>query len=202
MVDPRRLASGVTGGGLRGVAVDGKSLRGAARAHGRKIHLLAVLDHVSGLVLAQLDVQDKTNEITCFQPLLDTVADLAGLVVTSDAMQTQREHAEYLLGRKAHYIVIVKSNQQKLRKQLKKLPRKKIPLQGRTKGTGHGRNEIRGIKVCTVDNLLFPGARRAIEIKPPPHQPQDRQGHPQDRLRRHQPRCRTGRSGPTRPTRT
>ncbi|MDQ1042341.1 sigma-70 family RNA polymerase sigma factor [Streptomyces sp. V4I2] len=37
-------------------------------------HLLAALDHTSRLVLAQLDVGDKTNEITCFQPLLDTLA--------------------------------------------------------------------------------------------------------------------------------
>jgi hypothetical protein len=88
--------------GLRGIAVDGKSLRGAARAKGRKIHLLAALEHTTGLVLAQLDVGEKTNEITCFQPLLDTVADLAGTVVTSDAMHTQREHADYLLGRGAH----------------------------------------------------------------------------------------------------
>jgi hypothetical protein len=100
-----------TRGRLRGLAVDGKSLRGAARANGRRIHLLAALDHTTGLVLAQLDVQEKTNEITCFQPLLETMADLAGVVVTSDAMHTQREHADYLLGREAHYIVIVKGNQ-------------------------------------------------------------------------------------------
>ncbi|MFI6063410.1 ISAs1 family transposase [Streptomyces sp. NPDC051286] len=86
-------------GRLRGLAVDGKSLRGAARANGRRIHLLAALDHTTGLVPAQLDVQEKTNEITCFQPLLETVADLAGVVVTSDAMHTQREHADYILGR-------------------------------------------------------------------------------------------------------
>jgi hypothetical protein len=58
--------------GVRGLVVDGKSLRGAAKANGRKIHLLAALEHATGLVLAQLDVGEKTNEITCFQPLLDT----------------------------------------------------------------------------------------------------------------------------------
>ncbi|EMF56490.1 ISAs1 family transposase [Streptomyces bottropensis] len=108
-----------TQGRPRGLAVDGKSLRGAARADGRKIHLLAALDHSTGLVLAQLDVGEKTNEITCFQPLLETMADLAGVVVTSDAMHTQREHADYLLDREAHY---VKGNQKKLRKQLRSLP--------------------------------------------------------------------------------
>ncbi|WP_234323693.1 ISAs1 family transposase [Streptomyces sp. NRRL F-2580] len=152
-------------GRLRGLAVDGKSLRGAARANGRKIHLLAALDHTTDLVLAQLDVQEKTNEITCFQPLLETMADLAGVVVTSDAMHTQREHADYLLGREAHYIVIVKGNQKKLRKQLKSLPWTEIPLQGRVRGTGHGRAEIRRIKVATVNSLLFPGARQAVQIK-------------------------------------
>jgi hypothetical protein len=96
---------------LRGVSVDGKSLRGAARANGRKIHLLAAVEHTTGLVLAQLDVGEKTNEVTRFQLALDAVAGLAGVVVTSDALHTQREHAAYLLGRAADYIVIVKGNQ-------------------------------------------------------------------------------------------
>ncbi|MEU4173517.1 ISAs1 family transposase [Streptomyces sp. NPDC026665] len=163
LADRRPKTTGATR--LRGLAVDGKSLRGAARANGRKIHLLAALEHTTNLVLAQLDVGEKTNEITCFQPLLDTVADLAGVVVTGDAMHTQREHAEYLLGRAAHYIVIVKGNQKKLRRQIKSLPWKDIPLQGRTKGVGHGRSEIRRIKVATVNSLLFPGARQAVQIK-------------------------------------
>ncbi|MEU9057042.1 ISAs1 family transposase [Streptomyces sp. NPDC048384] len=124
--------------GLRGLAVDGKSLRGAAKAKGRKIHLLAALEHTTGLVLAQLDVGEKTNEITCFQPLLDTVADLAGTVVTSDAMHTQREHADYLLSRDAHYIVIVKGNQKKLHRQLKSLPWKAIPRRCHVVGGGVG----------------------------------------------------------------
>ncbi|WP_406515438.1 hypothetical protein OH809_20575 [Streptomyces sp. NBC_00873] len=41
------------------------------------------MDHASGLVLAQLDVGEKTGETTRFQPLLDTVADLAGRYDTS-----------------------------------------------------------------------------------------------------------------------
>jgi hypothetical protein len=86
-------------------------------------------------------------------------------VVTADALHTQREHAAYLLGRQAHYIVIVKGDMKRLRRQLKSLPRKDIPLQGRVRGTGHGRTEIRRIKVATVNNPLFPGARQAIQIK-------------------------------------
>ncbi|MET7477230.1 transposase family protein [Streptomyces sp. NPDC005648] len=69
-----------TGGAARALAVDGKSLRGAARAGGRKIHLLAALDHAGGLVLAQPDIGEKTNEVTRSQPLLESIADLAGAV--------------------------------------------------------------------------------------------------------------------------
>ncbi|MET9694888.1 hypothetical protein ABZY81_42000 [Streptomyces sp. NPDC006514] len=79
-------------GRLRALAVDGKSLRGAGGAKGRKVHLLAAFDPVRSLVLAQLDAGEKTNEITCFRPLLETLTDLAGVVVTSDTMHTQREH--------------------------------------------------------------------------------------------------------------
>ncbi|MFJ8026090.1 hypothetical protein [Streptomyces sp. NPDC096311] len=68
-------------------------------------------------------------------------------------------------GERAHYIVIVKGNQRKLRRQLKSLPWQDIPLQGRTKGLGHGRSGIRRIKVATVNNLLFPGARQAVQMK-------------------------------------
>ncbi|MFE3639056.1 ISAs1 family transposase [Streptomyces sp. NPDC059168] len=151
---------------LRAIAVDGKSLRGAARAHGRKVHLLAALDHTASTVLAQLGIGEKPNEITCFQPPLDTVAGLVGAVVTSDAMHPQREHADYLItGRSAHYIVIVKGNQKKLRQQFKSLPWNAIPLQDRTRETGHGRGEIRRIKAATVSNRLFPHAAQAVQLK-------------------------------------
>ncbi|MFI8301297.1 hypothetical protein ACIGCZ_35895 [Streptomyces nigra] len=89
------------------LAVDGKSLRGAARANGLKIHLLAALERTAGFVLDHLHIGEKT--ITCFQ-LLGTVADFTGVVVTSAAMHTQRELTDCLLGRRAHYIMIVKGN--------------------------------------------------------------------------------------------
>jgi predicted transposase YbfD/YdcC len=86
-------------------------------------------------------------------------------VVTSDALHTRVNHATYLPGRDAHYIVIAEGNRKSLRKQATSLPWKEIPLQGRTKEQGHGRGEIRRIKVTTANNLLFPGARQAIQIR-------------------------------------
>jgi predicted transposase YbfD/YdcC len=61
--------------------------------------------------------------------------------------------------------VIAKGNQKKLCRQLKSLPWKDIPLQGRTRGTGHGCSEIRRVKAATVNSLLFPGARQAVQLK-------------------------------------
>ncbi|WP_309505376.1 ISAs1 family transposase [Streptomyces phytophilus] len=153
------------GTGLQAAAVDGKSLRGAAKPHDRRIHLLAAVEHAASVVLAQLDVGEKQSEVALFQPLLDDI-DLTGTVVTSDALHTQREHAEYLVSRhRAHYIVIVKGNQKKLHAQLGALPWAEIPLQDRTRDTGHGRREIRRLKVVTVNGLLFPHAAQALQLK-------------------------------------
>ncbi|MFD8325370.1 hypothetical protein [Streptomyces lydicus] len=52
----------------------------------------------------------------------------------------------------------------KLGRQLKSLPWTQLPLQDRTRATGHGRQELRRLKVCTVNNSLFPGANQAVQI--------------------------------------
>jgi predicted transposase YbfD/YdcC len=54
------------------------------------------MDHTRRGVLAQVDVDTKTNEITGVQPLLKAL-DLAGRVLTADTMHTQHEHADWLV---------------------------------------------------------------------------------------------------------
>ena len=104
------------------VAVDGKTLRGAVDADGRRVHLLAALHQQQGTVLAQRRVDGKTNEITGFRPLLDEV-DLAGRVVTADALHCQRDHARYLVaGRHADYLFVAKENQPGLVAAISQLP--------------------------------------------------------------------------------
>ena len=96
--------------GRRAVAVDGKAVRGTrhASSDGQAVHLLAVIDQQAGVVLGQAGVDGKTNEITRFAPLLEPL-DLAGAVVTADALHTQREHAQFLVSdKKAHYLLVVK----------------------------------------------------------------------------------------------
>jgi predicted transposase YbfD/YdcC len=148
----------------RAVAVDGKTLRGSGHHGAAAVHLLAVMDHTSRSVLGQANVDGKTNEITRFRPLLDRL-DLAATVVTADALCTQREHADWLVGVKhAAYLLIVKANQPTLYHQLSTLPWREVPVADHTRDRGHGRVEIRRLQVTTVAGLDFPHATQAIRI--------------------------------------
>jgi predicted transposase YbfD/YdcC len=148
-------------------SVDGKTLRGSGTAGGQ-VHLLAVLDQRTGAVLGQVDVAGKTNEITRFQPLLDPL-DLSAVVVTADALHTQREHARWLTETKqAGYLFTVKKNQPRLYRQLKALPWTKVPVQDETGDRGHGRYDIRRLQAVTCTGALaldFPHAVQALRIR-------------------------------------
>jgi len=147
------------------LAVDGKTVRGARTGDGTAPHLLACLDHGAGVVLAQVAVDGKTNEITVFTALLAQAGDLDGVLVTADALHAQREHATWLHERGAHYLVTVKGNQPSLLRQLRSLPWKQVPLGHVQDGRGHGRIEKRIVKVVTVAaGLAFPHAAQAIQV--------------------------------------
>jgi hypothetical protein len=78
--------------GPRAMAVDGKTLCGSGSptpegGDPAQRHLLAAFDHTHGVVLGQVDVDAKTNEV----PMLPTLLDLAGVVVT--ALHAVRSHA-------------------------------------------------------------------------------------------------------------
>ena len=111
---------------LRAVAVDGKTARGSRAPDQPARHLFAAFEHANGVVLGQTEVDDKSNEITAFAPLLDRI-DLTGTVITADALHTQDRHATYLHQRGGHYVFIVKNNRPKLRTQLAGLPWRDIP---------------------------------------------------------------------------
>jgi predicted transposase YbfD/YdcC len=172
-IDPHLLDTTVSGwlaarGGSpqpwRAVAVDGKTARGSRSADGRAVHLLAALDHGDGVVLGQRVVDGKSNEITAVAPLLDGV-DITGVIVTADAMHTQREHAQYLIGRGAHFLFTAKGNQPTLHAQLKALPWRDIPAVDVTGDKGHGRVESRTVKMTAVSaGIAFPHARTAVQI--------------------------------------
>jgi predicted transposase YbfD/YdcC len=159
-------------GRRRVLAVDGKTLRGSRHtdsgggdAPGR--HLLAVIDQHARVVLGQVKVEGKTNEITTFAPLLDTLRgiDLTGVVITADALHTQRDHVDDLHQRGMHWLLTVKGNQPRLRRQLARLPWRQVETAHRSAETSHGRREIRILKVVTIAaGIEFPHAAQAIQI--------------------------------------
>jgi predicted transposase YbfD/YdcC len=153
------------------IAVDGKTLRGARRADGSQVHLLSALDTSTGIVLAQVTVAAKSNEIPAFTPLLDAVeavlGSLHGLVFVADALHTQTSHATELAARGAHLLIPTKGNQPTLFAQLKALPRADVPVGDRRREAGHGRRETRTVKALTVatpGGLAFPHAQQAVRI--------------------------------------
>jgi predicted transposase YbfD/YdcC len=154
------------GEGRTALAVDGKTLRGARTEHGGQTKLIAVLDHADHLALAQVAVVGG-DELAAFVPVLDSLLDLRGSVVTADALHCQRAHAEYLHARGAHYLFTVKANQPTLRRALARLPWAPAPGQ-RERTAGHGRTESRSIKVLdlagTPEAGLFPHGARAIKV--------------------------------------
>ena len=148
---------------LPAVAVDGKTSRGARRADGTRVHLLGVAEH-GGRLLDHLEVDVKHNETSHFTALLGPL-DLAGAVVTFDALHTVRANLNWLAGKKkAHYIAVVKKNQPLLHARIRALPWRQVPAGSTTRGTGHGRTETRTLKSAHVSRLDFPRARQAIKI--------------------------------------
>lgn len=151
-------------GGRRVIAFDGKTLRGARDAAGNLVHLLAGLCQSTGTVLAQLAVGAKTNEIPMLTQLLDTI-DITDAVVTADALHCQRGTAEAIVGGGGHYILTVKDNQPTLRKQLKSLPWKQIPILDSTTEHGHGRTAKRVLRATEIAaGIGFPGAVQVLQL--------------------------------------
>jgi len=148
---------------LRAVAVDGKTSRGARRADGTRVHRLGVAEH-GGRLLDHLEAGVKHNETSYFTELLGPL-DLAGAVVTADALHTVRANLDWLVTDKnAHYIAIVKRNQPLLHARIRALPWRQVPAGSTARETGHGRTETRTLKAAHVSHLDFPHARQAIKI--------------------------------------
>jgi predicted transposase YbfD/YdcC len=154
-------------GRMRVVALDGKTARGARTDDGTQVHLLAVFAHTGGVVLGQTQVSGeggKSSEITAFAPLLDRI-DVTEMLLTADALHTQRGHADYLHARGGVYLLIAKANQPTLHAQLVGLPWAQIPVVDEQHERGHGRVEHRGIKITSVGaGMGFPHARLAVQI--------------------------------------
>lgn len=125
--------------GRRVIAIDGKTVRGARGTTGKAPHLVAALMHGIGAVLGQVAVAAKSNEIPAVRDLLGAFMDLAGAVITIDAMHTQTDTAHAIISRGADYVMTVKATMPTLYQRLKKLPWADIPATS-TLTTDHGKS--------------------------------------------------------------
>jgi len=95
------------------LAVDGKTLRGAANRGATAAHLLAAFSHQLQTVVGQVAVDCKTNEITLVVDLLDLLM-VEGRLLTMDALLTQRKIAQEIIDRRGDYLMVAKDNQPQL----------------------------------------------------------------------------------------
>lgn len=164
------------------VPIDGKTLR---RSHDKgrgkeAIHLISAWASQNRLVLGQLKVDDKSNEITAIPELLRLLA-LKGCIVTIDAMGCQTNIAAQIISQEADYVLALKDNQERLHQEVQRLftdaltdPTSIIPYDfDQTVHKDHGRLEIR--RCWTIDAPEYiayldpqgrwPGLRGVVRIE-------------------------------------
>ena len=155
----------VRSGGRLVIAIDGKTVRGAKNKAGKAPHLVAALAHGIGAVLGQVAAGEKSNEIPAVRELLAAFADLAGAVLTLDAMHTQHDTARAILGRGADYVMTVRANMPTLYRQLRNLPWASVPSASAV-STDHGRRARRTIKVVLTPSWIeFEGAAQIAQLR-------------------------------------
>ena len=100
------------------VAVDGKALRRALNGGESMKYIVSAWAEGNGLVLGQLKVEDKSNEITAVPQLL-RVLELSGCIVTVDAMGCQKKIAREIVESDADYVLALKGNQETVHEEVK-----------------------------------------------------------------------------------
>jgi predicted transposase YbfD/YdcC len=146
--------------------VDGKAVRGAGR-HGQSLCLVGFVEHGTGRVLDQEAVAEKSNEITAV-PVLLARSKESGVVVTMDALLTQRSIAEQIKAQGMHYLMVAKDNQPRLlasiSAQFEAGPPDMVIRRHETVEKGHGRIERRILEVTDAPSawIGWPGAAQIL----------------------------------------
>ena len=140
------------------IAIDGKRLRGSYDKGSNKaaIHMVSAWATANQISLGQLKVDDKSNEITAIPELLQML-DIAGCIITIDAMGTQKEIAQQIRAQQADYVLSLKANHGELYEEVKAtfdhLVDTRFCDQDQQWDKGHGRIESRK---CYVLDLQAP----------------------------------------------
>ncbi|WP_167459043.1 MULTISPECIES: ISAs1 family transposase [Streptomyces] len=196
------LDAGTDCGALTAWSVDGKALRGAKHGADTEVRLLAAVEHGRQLVVSQVQLAKKSNEIPAFRELLKGLAAQAGLqdvVFTADALHTQHGHARALHAVDADFVFQAKGNQPRLFAALDALGWDAVPVGHEATVRGHGRVVRRTMQVMPSTTRSAVPTRRAglpvRALRPRPAGPAGQRGRGAGR---HQPHRRPRRSGRTR----
>ncbi len=135
------------------VAIDGKTLRRSFdRAAGQSpLHMLHAWSVDQRLLLGQLAVDEKSNEMTAVPKLLELLS-LKGCIVTADALNCQRAIAAKVVQQGADYVLALKGNQGSLHDDVRRFladPHRPACATHRTVDCDHGRIETRTSIMCT-----------------------------------------------------
>lgn len=154
------IASLVEKTGCDVIAIDGKTARRSFTTKDRKsaLHAVSAWSCQHQLVLGQVAVDSKTNEITAIPELLNML-DIENSIITLDAMGCQKEIAQQIVKQKADYILALKGNHSGLQNELEawwhKCEREGFTAENYDKHTsvnsGHGRVETRTCQQLLID---------------------------------------------------
>jgi len=158
-----RLRSGQLSGRTV-ISFDGKTVRGAKAGGHHAPHLVAGLLHGDDTVIAQAEVDSKSNEIPCLKELLKCLV-IAGCLIIADAMHTQFATAMQILAQQGHYLFTVKANQPTMMRLCANLPWNNCPRRSFKDGS-HGRRVTRTITVLSppAGYLDFPGVNQIARL--------------------------------------
>lgn len=140
----------------KNISIDGKAIKSATDKinNGNIPHIVSAFIGEIGLSIGQVKVDDKSNEITAIPDLLDLL-EIEGATITIDAIGTQEDIVNKIVGKHAHYVLPVKDNQRELRKQIKSqfdsynnLYGNKNVLHKKALEKDHGRIEEREYFLC------------------------------------------------------
>jgi len=132
------------------IAIDGKCLRRSIDKASNKaaIYMVSAWSRQNSLVLGQVKVDDKSNEITAIPKLLARL-DIAGAVITIDAMGCQKKIAEQIVQQKGDYVLSLKGNHGLLHEDVTTYFESSLSpeVAMQTVDGGHGRIETRTLRV-------------------------------------------------------
>jgi predicted transposase YbfD/YdcC len=133
------------------ISIDGKCIKGSKDSFHEQspIYMVSAWAADNQLVLGQLKVNEKSNEITAIPLLLDLL-DIEGSIITIDAIGTQTKIAEKIIENGADYILSVKGNQKELFEQIESRFNHQNPeMINEITEKGHGRIETRKCEIIT-----------------------------------------------------